>query len=86
MTAAIRQRKLNYLQRLILICDLTHHLRIASPDSKSLSKPVLALTGFIFAYCILNLFNQKVNQFILKELKNFYTLFCMVRFNYISSA
>ena len=50
MTAAIRQRKLNYLQRLILICDLTHHLRIASPDSKSLSKPVLPLIGIHFEH------------------------------------
>ena len=39
-TAAIRQRMLNFLQRLFLICHLTHCIRIASPSSKPLSKPV----------------------------------------------
>ena len=38
--AALRQRMLNYLQRLYLICHLTHCIRIASPTAYSLSKPV----------------------------------------------
>ncbi len=42
LTAALRQRLLNYLQRLILIWNLTHPLRLASPASYPPSKPLLA--------------------------------------------
>lgn len=48
-TAAIRQRMLNYyLQRLILMVEFTHPVRLASPVSSSLSKPLLALVDVYY--------------------------------------
>ena len=41
-TAAIRQRLLNYLQRLYLFLYLTRYLRMAAPTSKPPSKPLQA--------------------------------------------
>ena len=41
-TAAIRQRLLNYLQRLYLGLHLTRCLRMAAPTSKPPSKPLQA--------------------------------------------
>ena len=60
-TAAIRQRLLNYLQRLYLFLHLTRCLRMAAPTSKPPSKPLLALILLFTYHTSIRRFQKNVN-------------------------